>query len=156
MSALIAFLLAAAASPGPAVAPTAIYALGQSLSHSLCSTDETTRRVQSFRTSPYDPGKTERIETVSCNVGESQVLISPLATDPNGIVLYVYVRGRAAGIPGFLQVGASLEAAVSKLGQPSRKQPGSIVFLLGESESTFEILHKNGKIVSVNWSFYSG
>jgi hypothetical protein len=155
MNALTVFL-AAAASLGPAVTPTDIYALGQTLSHSLCATDETTKIVQSFRPSPYDPETTERVETVSCSAGESQILISPLARDSDGIVLYVYLHGTTADIPGFLQVGASLESAISELGEPSHKQPGSIVFLLGESESTFEIQHKCGKIVSLAWSFYSG
>ncbi|QDH69697.1 hypothetical protein [Marilutibacter alkalisoli] len=155
MSALILSLLTAVTSLGSAVAPADIYALGQSLSRTLCSVDVATK-VQSFRPSLYDPEATEQIETVSCSAGESQILYSPLATDPNGIVLYVYVHGTTAEVPGFLQVGASLESAILALGQPSQRQPGSIVFLLGESGSTLEILHKNGKIVSLAWSFYSG
>ncbi len=155
MSALILLLLAAATSSGPAVAPTDIYALGQSLPHTLCA-DEVATTVQSFRPSPYDPETTERIETISCSVGELQILSSPLATDPNGIVLYVYVSDTTASMPSFLQVGASLESAVSELGQPSHEQPNSIVFLLGENGSTLEISHKSGKIVSLAWSFYSG
>jgi hypothetical protein len=155
MSALILSLLTAAANLGSAVAPADIYALGQSLSRTLCAVDVATV-VQSSKPSSHDPEVTERIETISCSAGESQILLSPLATDPDGIVLYVNVRGVTAEMPSFLHVDAPLESAISALGQPSQSKPGSIVFLLGESGSTLEIFHKDGKIVSVAWSFYSG
>lgn len=148
--------VAALAALGPAdTSAEEMHALGNALAKSLCVPSAATKS-EAFRPSPYDATARERILTVRCRAGESQTLFSPLASRPDGIVLCVKVRGRARDMPAFLQVGAPINQALVRLGPPDSADPGLATYFLDEGGSTLEVSHKNGKIVSLVWSYYSG
>jgi len=104
----------------------------------------------------YQPGVTERIEIRECHAGISHVFISPAASVPAGLPLFVSVRESITKLPIQLRVGQPASHVTSFLGRPDYEADGVITYNLSESESTLTVETDHEIIVSVTWSFYAG
>ena len=106
--------------------------------------------------SPYFPGVVDRIETRRCAGGESRIFFSPMASDPTGLPVSVFVRSASVALPGPIRIGQSSFGIVRYLGWPHDLREGRFTYLLTESEDALVIETRGGVIVSVSWQFYTG
>ncbi len=109
------------------------------------------------RTEPnrHVEGVTDSIRSLRCDGIEVQTLVSPVASDPSGLLTRVEVTAPGHGLPAYMEIGQSVRAALSRLGPPAARENGQLVYPLdGESESRMSVEEDAGKVRAVRWDWY--
>jgi hypothetical protein len=132
----------------------ALLELGHNVAISVCGDIPPTRIDESENI--HEPGVTDRLEIRTCPIGESHILVSPAASDPIGLPLFVRVGGHHPLLPAYLQIGQPISSLTTFIGKPDYESDSTITYVLTESESTLSIETSLGNIISVTWHFYSG
>ncbi len=139
------------ASPG---ARAAWFDAGDQVASSLCR-DGGSLRVEA-EVNPYDPAEVDRTVTRECAEGMSVLLLSSMATRPDGLPLYAWVKSREYRLPDSVRVGQSVERVRQSLGAPDEVVGARWIYVLTESGDQMEVEVDRELVVSVSWRFCAG
>lgn len=127
---------------------------GDQAASALCR-DGGSLRVEA-EVNPYDPAEVDRTVTRECAEGMSVLLLSSMATRPEGLPLYAQVKAPAYRLPDSVRVGQSVERVRQSLGAPDEVVGARWIYVLTESGDQLEVEVDREVVVSVGWSFYAG
>ena len=102
----------------------------------------------------HKPRVIDTIKTISCDGVEMGIYVGVLASDPNGLPIYLEVRKPNSGLPRYMSIGEPVRGLFDVLGKPSEQHARAMKYITSESGSSVTFGVHGDRIASVRWDWY--